>query len=69
MKTWDQIETRYILNHSGRIDENGIAHFPRYTVPRLYLGDSFRYPGLKTLVMPSLKGTALYFEKMHFVID
>lgn len=69
MKTWDPIETRYILNHSGRIDENDIAHFPRYSVPRLYLGDSFRYPGLKTLIMPSLKGTALYFEKMHFVID
>lgn len=69
MKTWDEIETRYILSHSGRIDDKGIAHFPRYTVPRLYLGDSFRYPGLKTLVIPSVKGTGLYFEKIHFVID
>ena len=66
---WDSRQKEFIFDHSGRIDENGIAHFHKSESTRIRFGDSVRYPDKLTLVMPSDYGICLVYEGMHFVID
>lgn len=68
--TWDKYQKNFIFDHGGTIDESGIAHFQKSnTLIMDRLGRSIRYPFLRTLVIPSVHGTCLIFELMHFIIE
>lgn len=70
MKNWDAYETEYILNHGGHFDEKEIAHFSKSNhVIMDRLTDSLRFPSIRSLMIPSVHGCCLIFEKTHFVID
>ena len=69
-KNWDAREREWVFDHGGRIDDNGIAHFPAIWFKDFqYTHESFRHPGKKALMISSEFGCSLIFEDLHFVID
>ena len=71
MLTWDCYERECIYDHGWQIDEknNGILiltkeQFESYQ----YSGHSLKNPEQKTLMIPSLHGSCLIFENLHFIV-
>lgn len=66
---WDSRQREFIFDHNGRIDDNGIIHFPKSAERTIHFGDSVRYPEKRTLMLSDNFGLCLIFEGIHFVID
>ena len=67
----DMTSIRHIETLGGWFDKYGIPHFDAEVFVGLqYTGDSVKFPGKKTLMIPTeMNGPTLITEKINFVID
>lgn len=69
MINWDSLEREYIFDHGIVIGDDGILQITKKQWDKLaYTGTSIRDPKVKTLMLPSVHGSCLIFEHMHFEI-
>lgn len=60
----------YVHDHGWRYDsDTGMITITEDQYRKAgYTGESLRYPGVRTIQIPTDNGSALYYEGMHFVI-
>lgn len=67
--TWDAYEKEFIFDHGWVIREDGILELTKEQFEKYqYTGTSLKKPGVKTIMLPSVHGSCLIFENLHFII-
>lgn len=67
LHTFDSREREYIFDRGWTVKKDGMLVVPKADAKRL--GKSVRFPGMRTLMLPSETGCTLIIEGRHFVVE